>query len=178
MFSNHHFSVEISLIIWGTCVSLNTVQKIKFSITGFFVRCNQIHSFLQIWSHLLKKSVMENLIFLRGENSMVVKGNPVLQLLRPPRTLGTHWNPETTSSLWYLFWCFQGGVEVEQPSTLLKVTLHHGCFSHFLNYTNVTKSCKASHVNKTKQFRRISSCQNKNMTSKQDIKVKTCYIST
>ena len=35
----------------------------KFSITYFFSICGQIRSFLQIWSHLLKKSVMENFIF-------------------------------------------------------------------------------------------------------------------
>ena len=29
---------------------------------------------------------------------------------------------------------------------LLKVTLLHGCFSHFLNYANGTKSRKASHT--------------------------------
>ena len=29
----------------------------------FFSKCEQIHSFLQIWSHLLKKSLMENFIF-------------------------------------------------------------------------------------------------------------------
>ena len=32
------------------------------------------------------------------------------------------------------------------PATLLKVTLLHGCFSHFLNCTNGTKSCNASHI--------------------------------
>ena len=35
----------------------------KFSITDLFSKCDQICSFLQIWSHLLKKSVMGNLIF-------------------------------------------------------------------------------------------------------------------
>ena len=35
----------------------------KFSITDFFSKCDQIHSFLQIWSYLRNKSVMENLIF-------------------------------------------------------------------------------------------------------------------
>ena len=30
--------------------------------------------------------------------------------------------------------------------TLLKVTLIHGCFLRFLNCTNGTKSCKASHI--------------------------------
>ena len=40
-----------------------TVQKIKFSIKDFFSKCEQIRSFLQIWSYLLKKSLMENFIF-------------------------------------------------------------------------------------------------------------------
>ena len=37
-----------------------TAQKMKFSITGFFSKCDQIRSFLRVWSHLLKKSLMEN----------------------------------------------------------------------------------------------------------------------
>ena len=40
-----------------------TAQKMKFSIKDFFSKCDQIRSFLCIWSHLLKKSVMKNLIF-------------------------------------------------------------------------------------------------------------------
>ena len=40
-----------------------TTQKMKFSIKGFFNKCDQIRSFLRIWSHLLKKSLMENFIF-------------------------------------------------------------------------------------------------------------------
>ena len=35
----------------------------KFSIKNFFSKCNQIHSFPRIWSHLLNKSLMENFIF-------------------------------------------------------------------------------------------------------------------
>ena len=35
----------------------------KFSIKDFFSKCHQIHSFLRISSHLLKKSLMENFIF-------------------------------------------------------------------------------------------------------------------
>ena len=35
----------------------------KFSIKDFFSKCDQIRSFLRIWSHLLKKSLMENFIF-------------------------------------------------------------------------------------------------------------------
>ena len=40
-----------------------TAQKIKISITNFFSKCDQICSFLPIWLHLLKKSVMENFSF-------------------------------------------------------------------------------------------------------------------
>ena len=35
----------------------------KFPINDSFSKCDQIRSFLLIWSHLLKKSLMENCIF-------------------------------------------------------------------------------------------------------------------
>ena len=35
----------------------------KFSIKDFFSKCDQIRSFLRIWSHLRKKSLIENFIF-------------------------------------------------------------------------------------------------------------------
>ena len=34
----------------------------KFSIKDFSSKCDQINSFLQIWSHLLEKSLMENFL--------------------------------------------------------------------------------------------------------------------
>ena len=40
-----------------------TAQKMKFPIKDFFSKCDQIRRFLQIWSHLLKKSLIENFIF-------------------------------------------------------------------------------------------------------------------
>ena len=40
-----------------------TAQKIKFSIKDFFSKCDQTRSFLRIWLHLLKRSLMENFIF-------------------------------------------------------------------------------------------------------------------
>ena len=36
-----------------------TAQKMKFSIKDFFSKCDQNRSFLQTWSHLMKKSLME-----------------------------------------------------------------------------------------------------------------------
>ena len=41
-----------------------TKQKMKFSIKDFFSKCDQIRSPLWIWSHLLKKSLIKNFIFL------------------------------------------------------------------------------------------------------------------
>ena len=43
---------------------LNSVQKMKFSINNFFSKCKQIRSFLRVWSHLLKKSLLEYFIFM------------------------------------------------------------------------------------------------------------------
>ena len=37
-----------------------TAQKMKFSIKDIFSKCDQILRNLRIWSHLLKKSLMEN----------------------------------------------------------------------------------------------------------------------
>ena len=48
----------------------NTAQKIKFSIKDFFSKFDQIRIFLQIWSHLLKKSLMENFIFCAVKENM------------------------------------------------------------------------------------------------------------
>ena len=43
--------------------SLFTAQKMKFPITDFFSKQDQIRKKLRIWSYLLKKSVVENFIF-------------------------------------------------------------------------------------------------------------------
>ena len=65
--------MKIECIIWNpdplelkstsidpTC---HTSQKLKFSIKNFFSKHDQIRRKLQIWSHLLNKSLMENFIF-------------------------------------------------------------------------------------------------------------------
>ena len=41
-----------------------TAQKMKFSIKDFFSKCDQICSFLRIRSHLQRKFLLENFIFL------------------------------------------------------------------------------------------------------------------
>ena len=51
----------IQIIVWTNRIRI-TAQKMKFSITDFFSKCDQIRRKLRICSHLLKKSVMENFI--------------------------------------------------------------------------------------------------------------------
>ena len=55
-------------------------QKMKFSIKDFCSKYDQIRSLLRIWSHVLKKSLMENFTFLCCDNS---KGNDLVVVLRP-----------------------------------------------------------------------------------------------
>ena len=50
-----------------------TAQKMKFSIKNFFSKFDQICSFLRIWSHLLKRSLMENFIFCAVCQTTLVK---------------------------------------------------------------------------------------------------------
>ena len=51
---------------------LRHCKKMKFSIRDFFCKCDQMHRKLRIWSHLQKKSLMENFIFcpVRGKSSL------------------------------------------------------------------------------------------------------------
>ena len=59
-----------------------TFHKKKFSIKDFFNKCDQIHSFLQIWSHLLNRFLMENFIFLCSvrQDKRLSFANPRLNL--------------------------------------------------------------------------------------------------
>ena len=50
------------LILKKLFLKFYTAQKMKFSIKDFFSKCGQIRSFLRIWLHLLKKSLIENFI--------------------------------------------------------------------------------------------------------------------
>ena len=44
--------------------TLYTAQKMKFFIKDFFNKSDQIRKKLRIWSHLLKKYLMENFVQL------------------------------------------------------------------------------------------------------------------
>ena len=58
-------------------VQYGTAQKVKFSIKDFFSKCDQIHRKLRIWSHLLKKPLLENSIFC-GVRPILYSSQPVI----------------------------------------------------------------------------------------------------
>ena len=72
--SSKNLSAKLFLSGLHSC-SFNPYQilrkKMKFSIRDFFSKCDQIRRRLRIWSHLLKKSLMENFIFLCEVNKSV-----------------------------------------------------------------------------------------------------------
>ena len=51
---------------------MRTAQNMKLSIKDFFSKCDQIRSFLRIWTHLLKKSLTGNFIFLYSDASVIL----------------------------------------------------------------------------------------------------------
>ena len=57
-----HFG-NFLIIFLITNLETATEQKMRFSIKDFFSKCDLIRSFQRIWSHFLKKSLMENFIF-------------------------------------------------------------------------------------------------------------------
>ena len=60
--NSFHFIKKTETIL--TMYLINTLRKkMKFSIKGFFSKCDQIGRKLQIWSHLLRKFLMVNFIF-------------------------------------------------------------------------------------------------------------------
>ena len=52
-------SLRAPLLIFNSFAA----QKMKSSIKVFFSKCDQIRRKLRIWSHLLKKSLIQNFIF-------------------------------------------------------------------------------------------------------------------
>ena len=58
--------LTLSTLLRFSQLFLHIAKKMKFSIMNFSSKCDQIRRKLRIWSHLLKKSLMENFIFCAG----------------------------------------------------------------------------------------------------------------
>ena len=63
-------------------------KKKRFFIKDFFRKCDQIRRKLRVWSHLLKKSLMENLFFVQCTPLLVnaITKFPVLKVASYRRT--------------------------------------------------------------------------------------------
>ena len=57
------FGLFYAVLNMPICRFSNTGLKLKICFKDFFGKCDQIHSFLKIWSHLLEKFLMENFFF-------------------------------------------------------------------------------------------------------------------
>ena len=53
----------------------------KFSVKDFSIKCDQIRSFLRIWSHLMKKSLTENFIFCAVSLLLLVAETKTLEII-------------------------------------------------------------------------------------------------
>ena len=84
-------------------------QKIKFSIRDIFCKCNQIHRVLRIWSHLLKKSLIQKFVFVQclldDWYSHMVVNHFFFETLS--KLLGvTHQSINRFTMLWKKIYCF------------------------------------------------------------------------
>ena len=70
--SNSKCFVKLWRVIWWSSHQ-STVQKMKFSIRNVFSKRDQIRRKPRIWSHLLKKSLLENFIFCAVKGSKARK---------------------------------------------------------------------------------------------------------
>ena len=103
----------------------------KFFIKDFFSKCDQIRTKLPIWSHLLKKSLIENFIFcavlIKAEFPNESKPADVTSIFKKYRS--SHRRCSVRKSVKHL--CkshFFNKVAGLRPATLLKKRPGHTCF--------------------------------------------------
>ena len=87
---NAIFSINL-VFRWNLVFWSNTAQKMKFSINDFLSKCDQIPRKLQIWSHLLKKSLMENFISCAVKKSFSKR-----------KTKYFNWNTRFLKKIWQM----------------------------------------------------------------------------
>ena len=105
-----------------------TAQKMEISIKDFFSKCDQI-SFQRIWSYQLKKSLMENLIFLCSAfseiaNFQIVFSKRVSLLFQkqPPRSVHRKRCSENMQQI-----CRRAPMPKCDFNKVAWVTFRHGC---------------------------------------------------
>ena len=82
-------------IFWFWYIATLTAQKMKFFVKDSSSKCDQIRSFLRIWSHLLEISLMENFIFCAVPHNLPVKQRNLFS--------GYIWSPKLFLSRYCIF---------------------------------------------------------------------------
>ena len=83
-----HLIHRLSLMLYLMFMMCSTAQKMKFSAKDFFSKREQIHRKLKIDSHLLKKPLIENFIFIVHCRLFKVKSHSRYLLV----SILPHWN--------------------------------------------------------------------------------------
>ena len=125
----------------------------KFSIKDFLSKCDQIRSFLRIWSHFLKKSLMENFVVLYSlyEGSL----NFVLTLFAfssQNSWIILDWYFRVVITAWklfkyaFFFWSVISCIwteyrDIRTEKTLYLDTFYEVCFFCLINVDVVRKNC-------------------------------------
>ena len=97
----------------------------KFIIKDFFSKCDEIRSFLRIWSHLLKKSLMQNFVFCavkvitkHGLEQFAKLQNWKFHNLCFPQVINLNFSPDVTQASKFFGNDRFGSAEVPQLSSL------------------------------------------------------------
>ena len=72
--------ITVSWLLFIFVVKWLTAQKMKFTIKIFFSKCDQTRSFLGIWSHLLKKSLIKNFFCTVTWGSKTIREEKIMPL--------------------------------------------------------------------------------------------------
>ena len=109
----------------------------KFSIMNFFSKCDQICMELQIWSWLLKKSLMENYIFcaVSYSNMSDTRNNSFFQRVR---TFSHSTKLSKTSDLDHLTESLQAEEIPKRATTLITYSCRTSSLKGYLCYKMIT----------------------------------------
>ena len=156
-------------------------KKIKFPIKNFFSKCDQIRKKLRIWSHLLKKYLMENLIFCAMHpmlyQDFVWRSFNFTACSKPvyqggwckPSTLSFAYNPVCLvqkKQVYFQIWSkFTGehpcrsAISIKLQSNFIETTIRHGCSpvnALYIFRTPFLKNTSAGLLLQIPQYFRIS----------------------
>ena len=123
----------------------------KFSIMDFFSKCDQIRRLLRIWSHLLKKSLMENFIFCAvtyAYRTDIFQTNFAEQRVKPYE-INFLELIEIAKYLWMWFCCFSGLYSHAFSDSYLEITIMHD--TCLLTCIRTRRSCYTEYFQK-KQY--------------------------